>query len=122
MMDAKHPIPDVTLERFVLGELPEVRRAEVEARIAGDDSLRETVEGIKKSNAEVLAAHPPAAAVEAIRRGTARLSRRTPGGGARRRRGSSSSRRPRRPRSRWSGVLRSATGREMAGRSARAPR
>lgn len=59
-------VPDIVVERLVLGELPEERRAQVRAWLteAGEEAR---VEALVASNAEILRAHPPARVAAAIR-------------------------------------------------------
>ncbi|MEZ4315990.1 MAG: ActD-like protein [Myxococcota bacterium] len=51
-------IPDLMLERYVLGELDEAQRSELAARIAADSEVAERVAAIQASNDAVLARMP----------------------------------------------------------------
>lgn len=66
-------VPDLQLERLALGELPPAEAAALRARLDPADHARLTA--IASSNAEILAAHPPAAVrAEVERRRAARRS------------------------------------------------
>jgi hypothetical protein len=60
-------LSEYTLERFVLGELPASRLAEIELRLPADAGLRERVEAIRKSNAQALARYPGELVISRIR-------------------------------------------------------
>jgi len=51
-------IPDLMLERYVLGELDEATRRQIDARVDVDAELAERVDRIRASDAEVLARMP----------------------------------------------------------------
>jgi len=51
-------IPDMLLEKLVADELPEDAARALRARIEADDALAARVEGLRRSNAEVLATYP----------------------------------------------------------------
>lgn len=61
-------LPDLILEQFALGELPEAERSRVQAAIEEDPSLRERLEEIRRSDEAILADYPPAEAAADIRR------------------------------------------------------
>lgn len=57
----KHPeIPDWKLERYVLGELPKSEFDAIRARLPDDPHLRERIEALRRSDAELLEKYPPA--------------------------------------------------------------
>ncbi len=51
-------VPDITLERYLLGELPGTEARRLEARIASDSVLKGRVEALEASNREILAELP----------------------------------------------------------------
>lgn len=55
------PMPEILLERYRLGELPAAAMADVRARCEADPDLRARLEALDRSDAAILAAHPPAA-------------------------------------------------------------
>jgi hypothetical protein len=55
------PMPELLLERYRLGELPAAAMAELRARCETDADLRARLEALDRSDAAILAAHPPAA-------------------------------------------------------------
>jgi len=57
MTDIK--ISEYSLEKFFLGELQEGRMKEINGLLTTDPQLRERLDEIKKSNAEILAEYPP---------------------------------------------------------------
>lgn len=62
----KPHIPDLFVEQYALGELPEgTRREEVEAAVKGGSDV---IEDLERSNLELLAAHPSAAMAASIER------------------------------------------------------
>ena len=67
---AERLVPDLMLEKLVLGELPEGQARALRQRLeqAGDERL----EAIERSNAEILREHPPAEVAAAVRRRLAR--------------------------------------------------
>jgi hypothetical protein len=67
-------VPDLLLERFRLGELPERDALELRRRIDSDHALQERLAALERSDAEILAHHPGSAVARTIR---ARLA---PGG------------------------------------------
>jgi len=52
-------IPDWLLERVALGELPDEELAALRRQIAEDSALQQRLADLERSNAEILAAHPP---------------------------------------------------------------
>ncbi len=54
----KKQYPQITLERYVLGELPASERKEVDEAIVNDSAIRERLERIRKSNKEILTEYP----------------------------------------------------------------
>jgi len=65
-MGTRRPVPDILLERYVLGEVTPAERAALDERAAADPSFAEAVNSIKKSNQEILLAHPAAETAAAI--------------------------------------------------------
>jgi hypothetical protein len=61
-------VPDLLLEQYALGELPDSERVEVEAALASDPLLRSRLAALKASNEEILAEARPAEVAAAIRR------------------------------------------------------
>jgi hypothetical protein len=61
-------VPDLLLEQYALGELPDSERAEIEAALAFDSSLRSRLAALKASDEEILAEARPAEIAAAIRR------------------------------------------------------
>jgi len=61
-------LPDLLLEQYALGELPDSEKAEVEAALAFDSSLRARLAALKASDEEILAEARPAEIAAAIRR------------------------------------------------------
>lgn len=53
-------IPDRWLERYVVGELDDARRREVEAARAADPEVARRLDALLRSNEEILARYPPA--------------------------------------------------------------
>lgn len=51
-------LPDVLLERYLLGELPPSRRREIDLRLETDPGLAERLQRLRDSNRSILAAHP----------------------------------------------------------------
>ncbi|MBD3241108.1 MAG: hypothetical protein GF331_11025 [Chitinivibrionales bacterium] len=49
----------ITLERYVLGELAEAERSELEKALSGDPDLQARVEHLRRSNEAILAQYPP---------------------------------------------------------------
>jgi len=66
MSDARR-VPDLVLEQYALGELRAAERERVDAALDGDPALRERLEALRRSDAEILAERPPALVAEAIR-------------------------------------------------------
>lgn len=64
-MDA---IPEWKLERYLLGELQAEDEARVRAALEADVAQRERLEALRRSNTEILAAHPATRVAETIRR------------------------------------------------------
>lgn len=60
MSDPQTPIPDWTLEQFVLGELPLEQMERIEKKTAGDPALARRVSDLRQSNEEILRRHRPA--------------------------------------------------------------
>ncbi len=60
-------VPDILLERYLLGELPAVDRARIEKTLARDARLRERLRGIERTNREILEQYPPSKMVTRIR-------------------------------------------------------
>jgi len=60
MSGKQTPIPDWTLEQFVLGELPPDQMERIEKDIAGDPELARRVSDLRESSEEILRQHPPA--------------------------------------------------------------
>lgn len=52
-------VPDLLLERYLLGELPEGARLHLEVRLGSDPELRNRLESLRASDAEILKQHPP---------------------------------------------------------------
>ncbi|MBI5528905.1 MAG: ActD-like protein [Deltaproteobacteria bacterium] len=77
-MDTKRPVPDLLVERFVLGEIDPVDRAELEERAAADPPFAAAIETVKRSNDEILAAHPVDETAAAIRSQYERAFREVP--------------------------------------------
>lgn len=71
-------IPDLVLERYLLGELPAERAAEVKRRLAEDPAEAERLEELRRDNAATLIQHPPRQVAEQIRRRAGRPSRSSP--------------------------------------------
>ena len=61
-------VPDLSLERYRLGELPAAAAAELTERIGRDPKVADRLERLAASDAEILAARPPAETAAAIRR------------------------------------------------------
>jgi len=59
--------PQLLLERFVLGELPEPQRSEIASAVESDPSLAARVRALAESNSDILAAYPPQTAVRDMR-------------------------------------------------------
>jgi hypothetical protein len=60
-------VPDVLLERFRLGELPERDALELRRRIDSDHALQARLAALEKSDAEILAQHPGSEVARGIR-------------------------------------------------------
>ncbi len=54
----KKQYSQITLERYVLGELPASEREEVDESIVNDSAIQERLERIRKSNEEILTEYP----------------------------------------------------------------
>jgi anti-sigma factor RsiW len=67
-MSAEDPIPEWQLERFVLGELPEIETRAVREALTRDPRLGERIAALERSNAEILDQRPARIAVVAIRK------------------------------------------------------
>jgi hypothetical protein len=74
-------VPDVLLERFRLGELPERDALELRRRIDSDQALQERLVALEQSDAEILRLHPGSEVARGIR---ARLAPEVPRTRARR--------------------------------------
>jgi len=61
-------VPDWQLERFRLGELPREEHEALEEAVERDASLRERLARLERDDRAILAAHPPPAVAERIRR------------------------------------------------------
>lgn len=61
-------IPDITLERYILNELPAARMKEIAKLIRDDPALRKHVEEINESNDSILSRHAPDTMVPRILR------------------------------------------------------
>lgn len=61
---ADHPrnpsdtLPDYVLEQYALGELPAAEAADLDRRVAGDETLRRRLEDLRASNDQILARYP----------------------------------------------------------------
>jgi len=60
-------VPDLYLERYVLGELPEDERGRIERLLALDPALRGRLDALKGSDTEIAGQYPPASMDERIR-------------------------------------------------------
>jgi hypothetical protein len=54
-----HPVSDITLEQYFLGELTKSERAEVERRMEEDETIQARLNDLKKSSQAILEQHPP---------------------------------------------------------------
>lgn len=70
--DQTPPVPDLFLERYLLGELPEDERGRIEQLLALDPELRARLDALERSNGEIADRYAPAAVAEEIR-GRARI-------------------------------------------------
>ena len=61
-------IPEITLEKYILKELPEKRMREIAAMAETDPGLMQRIEALKESNLNILEAHPPQEMAAAIER------------------------------------------------------
>ena len=68
MKQELNEISDLMLERFVAGELDAKRNAQIQMFCETDSVLQERVNGIRKSNEEILTAYEPKAMAIAIQR------------------------------------------------------
>lgn len=57
-MDSRR-FPQIVLERYVLGELPQAERSALEAALSADPELQARVEHLRQSNKVILAQYPP---------------------------------------------------------------
>lgn len=64
----RNSIPQHILERFLLGELPESRMAEINNQLKTDHDLQQCLEKIKESNREILTEYPPEKLADQISR------------------------------------------------------
>src|SRR5512137_209519 len=60
-------VSDLSLEQHSLGELDEAAAAAMAERLRRDPALRGRLEDLERSDAEILAAHPPAEVAASIR-------------------------------------------------------
>ena len=60
-------VPDLYLERYALGELPEDERGQIERLLALDPALRGRLDALESSDAEIARQYPPALMDERIR-------------------------------------------------------
>lgn len=67
MNGATKPLSDAILERFALGELPPRQREELSRLTEGDPSLQARIEGLRRSDREILDAHPTLAGLAEAR-------------------------------------------------------
>ena len=77
--DEEERVSDLSLEQYRLGELPAAAAAGLAERIGRDPALAARLGSLAASDAEILAAHPPAEVAAAIR---GRLAVEQPGDGA----------------------------------------
>lgn len=66
-MEKNLTIPHLTLEQYVLGELPERKRIEIEKIISCDTNLQKEIEVIRQSNDELTAQLPASRMVQEIK-------------------------------------------------------
>lgn len=62
------PFPDITLERYRLGELNPIARQDVDARLAEDGVLRDRLDALSRADDEARQACPPDVLAAAVRR------------------------------------------------------
>jgi hypothetical protein len=67
-------VPDLILERYLLGEMTRDEAAAFERRLAGDDELRQRLQALETSDVEIRRDYPPAVLAAQVRR---RLEART---------------------------------------------
>jgi len=72
MKEERGRVPDLILEQFALGELPSAEEARLRSAMDSDPDIRRRLDEIERSNARILADHPPAQTAALIR---ARLER-----------------------------------------------
>ncbi len=65
--NTRTPVSDWDLERYLLGELPGARNAEIEEEIRQNPELQRKLDALQRSNEEILEAMPPRVAAAAIR-------------------------------------------------------
>jgi anti-sigma factor RsiW len=65
--DETVPVPDLYLERFLLGELPEDERGRIEQLLELDPALRDRLDALKGSDAETARRHPAPSIADEIR-------------------------------------------------------
>ena len=70
--DHTAPVPDLYLERYLLGELPEEERGRIERLVDLDPELRGRLDTLKRSDSEVAQRYPAREVAERIR-GRARV-------------------------------------------------
>lgn len=59
-------IPDIYIEQYILGELPENLRIEIETLLKDNPVLQERISALLESNVNILSDYPPASIVETI--------------------------------------------------------
>jgi hypothetical protein len=74
--DPTGPVPEWLLERLAAGDLPPARARAIEARLAREPDGQARLAALAASNQEILAAHPPEAIAEAVRRRADQAARR----------------------------------------------
>jgi len=67
MKNATDRLPDIVLERYLLGELDAERTEAVRRRAEADESLRRRLDDMRRSNEELLETYPAEAMARAIR-------------------------------------------------------
>lgn len=65
-MASRPRVPDLLLERYALGELPDEEKSRLERELKTDSETRARLDALRRSNAEILAAYPAEAAVARI--------------------------------------------------------
>ncbi|GAB4526547.1 MAG: hypothetical protein Tsb0020_44300 [Haliangiales bacterium] len=67
-MSKQTPIPDWLLERVAADDIPAKQRAEIEARLAADETSQARLEELRRANQAILAQYPPAQVTAEIER------------------------------------------------------